>query len=115
MDSNIGMNFLVAGRPVDNPLRNIVDWVSASAGYLDVFKIPLLRGRNFTDHDVAGAQGVVLINESMAKKYWPKEDPVGQKMIIGKAVGPEYAEPPGIMASSATHTMTALAANHVHK
>ena len=57
MDSNIGMNFLVAGRPVDDPLRNIVDWVSASAGYLDVFKIPLLRGRNFTDHDVAGAPG----------------------------------------------------------
>ncbi len=94
MDSNIGMNFLVAGRPVDDPLRNIVDWVSASAGYLDVFKIPLLRGRNFTDHDVAGAQGVVLINESMAKKYWPKEDPVGQQIIIGKGVGPEYAEPP---------------------
>ncbi len=94
MDSNVGMNFFVVGRPVDDPLRNIVDWVSASAGYFDLFRIPILRGRDFTDRDVAGAPGVVLINETMAKKYWPKEDPVGQQIVIGKGVGPEYEEPP---------------------
>jgi len=88
------MNFNIVGKPVDDPLRNIVDWVSASAGYFDLFRIPVLRGRDFTDRDVTGAPGVVLINESMAKKYWPKEDPVGQQIVIGKGVGPEYEEPP---------------------
>ena len=68
--------------------------MSASAGYFDLFRIPILRGRDFTDRDVAGAPGVVLINETMAKKYWPKEDPVGQQIVIGKGVGPEYEEPP---------------------
>ena len=68
--------------------------MSASPGYFDVFKIPILRGRDFTDRDVAGAPGVVLINQSMAKKFWPNEDPVGQQIIIGQGVGPEYEEPP---------------------
>jgi predicted permease len=67
--------------------------MNASPGYLDVFKIPILRGRDFTDSDVAGAPGVVLINDSMAKKFWPKENPVGQQIIIGKGVGPEFEEP----------------------
>ena len=94
MDSNVGLNFSIIGKPVDDPLRNIVRWISASAGYLVIFRIPILRGRDFTDRDVAGAPGVVLINETMAKKYWPQEDPVGQQIVIGKGVGPEYEEPP---------------------
>ena len=94
MDSNLGLNFSIVGKPADDPLRNIVDWVSASAGYFDLFRIPILRGRDFTDRDVAGAPGVVLINETMAKKYWPKENPVGQQIVIGKGVGLEYEEPP---------------------
>jgi putative ABC transport system permease protein len=94
MDSNVGLNFSIVGNPEDDPLRNIVRWISASTGYLDLFRIPILRGRDFTDRDLAGAPGVVLINETMAKKYWPKEDPVGQQIIIGKGVGPEYEEPP---------------------
>jgi len=36
---------------------------------------------------------VVLINETMKKKYWPKGDPVGQQLLIGKGVGPQFAEP----------------------
>ena len=46
--------------------------MNTSPGYFDVFKIPILRGRDFKDSDVPVAPGVVLINEAMAKKYWPK-------------------------------------------
>jgi predicted permease len=74
-------------------MDNGAGWMSASAGYLGAFKIPLLRGRDFTDHDTTGSPGVVLINESMAKKYWAKENPVGQQIVIGKGVGPEFDEP----------------------
>jgi predicted permease len=67
--------------------------MSASPGYFSVFKIPILRGRDFTDRDDGAAPGVVIINETMAKKYWPKEDPVGQQIVIGKGVGPQFEEP----------------------
>jgi predicted permease len=67
--------------------------MNASPGYFSVFKIPILRGRDFTQQDTAGAPGVVLINEAMAKQYWPKENPIGQQIVIGKGVGPEFEEP----------------------
>jgi putative ABC transport system permease protein len=93
LEGGFGLPFIVVGRPVDKTQQPGGAWTSVSPGYFDVFKIPILRGRDFTDSDVAGAPGVVLINESMAKKFWPKENPVGQQIIIGKGVGPEFEEP----------------------
>jgi predicted permease len=95
LEGGFGLPFAIVGRPVStNLMQNGAGWMSASPGYFEVFKIPVLRGRDFTDRDVSGAPGVVLINESMAKKYWPKENPVGQQMIIGKGVGREFDEGP---------------------
>ena len=93
LEGGFDLPFIVVGRPVDKTQQPDAGWMNASPGYFDVFKIPILRGRNFTDSDVAGAPGVVLINESMAKQFWPKENPVGQQIIIGKGVGPEFEEP----------------------
>jgi putative ABC transport system permease protein len=94
LEGGFGLPFIVVGRPVDQQTqRQGIGWMSTSPGYYEVFKIPILRGRDFTDRDVAGAPGVVLINESMAKKYWHKEDPLGQQIIIGKGVGPQFDEP----------------------
>jgi putative ABC transport system permease protein len=93
LEGGFGLPFIVVGRSVDKTQQPGAGWMSASPGYFDVFKIPVLRGRDFTDSDVAGAPGVVLINQSMAKKFWPKENPVGQQIIIGKGVGPEFEEP----------------------
>src|SRR6266576_4188692 len=57
-------------------------------------KSPLIRGRMFTDRDDGSAPGVVLINEGLAKQFWQNSDPVGQRITIGKGVGPEFEEPP---------------------
>ncbi len=94
LEGGFGLPFTVVGRPPVKPGEEQgVGWMNASPGYFDVFKIPILRGRAFKESDSTGAPGVVLINEAMAKKYWPKEDPVGQQIIIGKGVGPEFDEP----------------------
>jgi putative ABC transport system permease protein len=66
-------------------------WMSISPGYMKVFNIPILRGRDFTEKDNAGAPGVAMINEALAKEYWPHEDPVGRHVLIGKGLGPEFA------------------------
>jgi predicted permease len=65
-----------------------------SPGYFDVFRIPILRGRDFTDQDAAGSGGVVIINQTMARKYWPKSDPLREQLLIGRGVGPAFAEGP---------------------
>ena len=94
MEGGFGLPFTIVGRPVaKNLMENNAGWMSASAGYFEVFKIPVLRGRDFTDRDTGGSPGVALINESLAKKFWGKENPVGQQIVIGKGVGPEFDEP----------------------
>jgi putative ABC transport system permease protein len=94
LEGGFGLPFIVVGRPLGkDPSTGGAGWESLSPGYFGVYKIPILRGRDFTDQDVAGAPGVVIINEAMVKKFWPKEDPLGQQIIIGKGVGPEFEEP----------------------
>jgi predicted permease len=94
LEGGFGLPFTVVGRPPVKPGEEQgVGWMNASPGYFDVFKIPILRGRAFKESDSTGAPGVVLINDAMAKKYWPKEDPIGQQIVIGKGVGPEFDEP----------------------
>jgi putative ABC transport system permease protein len=94
LEGGFGLPFNVVGRPTGkDPYTGGGGWMSASPGYFGVFKIPILRGRDFTDQDDGAAPGVVIINETMAKKFWPKEDPVGQQIVIGKGVGPQFEEP----------------------
>ncbi|MBT9331829.1 ABC transporter permease [Paracidobacterium acidisoli] len=90
-----GMSFDVVGRPKGNtPFTGIVGYYSVSWNYFDTFRIPLLRGRSFTDRDDGSAPGVVIINEAMAKQYWPKGDPLGDRLQKGVGAGPVFAEPP---------------------
>jgi predicted permease len=94
LEGGYGLPFIVVGRSLGKDKQTGgAGWMSASPGYFSVFRIPILRGRDFTETDTGTAPGVVLINQTMAKKFWPKEDPVGQQMIIGKGVGPQFDEP----------------------
>jgi len=89
-----GLPFIIVGKPLNGPSTGGAGWMAVSPGYFDAFKIPMVRGRDFTDNDTAGSQGVALINEAMAKEFWKNgENPVGQQIIIGKGVGPEFEEP----------------------
>jgi predicted permease len=67
--------------------------MNASPGYYTLFRIPVLRGREFTDNDTASTPPVMLINEAFAKQYFPKENPVGQQILVGKGMGPPFEEP----------------------
>lgn len=59
-----------------------VDVRLISAGYLRAMHIPLLRGRDFSDQDVNGRPESILISESMAKRFWPAEDPIGKRVKL---------------------------------
>jgi putative ABC transport system permease protein len=76
-----GWNFLIEGRP---PLPvgtyNMAKYRPVSAGYFETIGIPLLRGRSFTLTDTAESPWVVMINDSMAREYWPSENPIGQRV-----------------------------------
>lgn len=79
-----GRGFVIDGRPDPGPDNQ------PGAGYSvicpDYFKtmgIALVSGREFTEQDTESAPGVIVINEAMAKRYWPDEDPLGKRIKIG--------------------------------
>lgn len=52
------------------------------SGFLPLMNIPLLQGRNISDVDDANGEPVVIISESLARKYWPNEDPIGKSISV---------------------------------
>jgi predicted permease len=59
-----------------------VDVRLISTGYLKAMHIPLLRGRDFGEQDVNGRPASILISESMARRFWPGEDPIGKRLTL---------------------------------
>jgi putative ABC transport system permease protein len=57
----------------------------------------LLRGREFDDRDREGAPAVVIINETMARRYWPNEDPIGARINLGQENQPLWHEIVGVV------------------
>lgn len=58
----------------------IAGWRVADAEYFSALRIPLLRGRTFEEGDVEGAPGVAIVNEALANRLWPDQDPIGQRV-----------------------------------
>ena len=79
--SNYSASFRIAGRPVatgDPGPWGDVRYVTP--GYFTALGIPLLKGRLFTDVDRTGSQSVAIIDENMARQYWPHENPLGKEL-----------------------------------
>ncbi len=92
LEGGYGLPFLVVGRPLDkSPFHGGGGWLTVSPGYFDVFRIPIIRGRAFNDRDNAAGPPVALINQAMAKRFWPESDPLNDKIWIGKGVMAELA------------------------
>jgi predicted permease len=76
----------IDGRPRPEPsqiVQHLGTSRSASTGYLETLGVPLLRGRLLDERDLRGAPLTAVINESFARKYWPDEDPLGQRVSVG--------------------------------
>ncbi|HUI53473.1 MAG TPA: ABC transporter permease [Bryobacteraceae bacterium] len=95
LDSGLGLGFVIEGRPLTNgPAHGGAAWNYVTWRFFDVFKIPIVRGRGFTERDEAGSPPVVLINEAMARQYWKNDNPIGHRLIIGGGMGPDFTQPP---------------------
>jgi putative ABC transport system permease protein len=73
----------VEGRPVVPMAEQPeVDVRVISSGYISALQIPLLRGRDFDETDVAGRPPSTLISASLAKQFWPNENPIGKHITL---------------------------------
>src|SRR5262249_45234220 len=71
----------------DPAKRGYADYRRASPGYFAALGIPLLRGRLFEPTDQPGAEHVAVVSQSLARKYWPNEDPIGKRIQFGNMDG----------------------------
>ena len=60
----------------------------ASPGFFETMRIPLLRGRTFTEGDIAGSPRVVIINQTVAERYFPHQDPIGKTLQNSREMVP---------------------------
>ena len=85
LEGGYGLPFNILGRPLppSSPYTGGAGWVTVSPGYFEVFKIPVKRGRTFTETDDKASRQVAIINEAMAKQYWKNADPMRDQILIG--------------------------------
>jgi len=80
-DNSDGLSFSIAGQPEPasgKPREATFNIIGP--GYLQTLRIPLIRGRDFSERDTTAAPGIVLINQAMARRFWPDEDPLGKQI-----------------------------------
>lgn len=86
--SALSLGFVEEGKPVD--LANVpqVGYDVATPGFFEAAGIPLVSGRLFDERDREASTDVLLVNETMAKRFWPGESPLGKRIQIRDPQGP---------------------------
>lgn len=74
---------LVPGHPDPEPEGSPIDTVTVGADYFAVVGVPLITGRAFSEDDITHARRLAVVNETMARQYWPDGDAVGKKLYTG--------------------------------
>ena len=106
-----GFPFHVEGQPESSPTEvPVAAYRVVLPGYFKTMKLPLISGRDVTDHDTLNAPGVVVVNDWLARHRWPGQDPIGKRItlddsasypawltvvgVVKNAVRGEWTEPP---------------------
>jgi len=92
------MNLLIEGQiPPSKENAPVARYLTITSDFFDTVGIRLLQGRNFADFDRPEAPGVVIINQTMAEKFWPGQDPIGKRIGDADSNNPRWFEIVGIV------------------
>ncbi|HEV2986200.1 MAG TPA: ABC transporter permease [Vicinamibacterales bacterium] len=96
-----GVPFQVRGQAaVDEREERTADFFYVEPHYFDTLHIPIVRGRAITDLDTADTLHVALINESLARRVWPGQDPIGQELHMAADPGGRWYRVVGVVADT---------------
>jgi putative ABC transport system permease protein len=85
---------ILGSTPAQGSITGSGGWATIFPGFFEVFRIPVKRGRTFTDRDDANSPAVMLINETMARRFWKDRDPLGESIAIAKGVRRDFDDEP---------------------
>jgi putative ABC transport system permease protein len=106
--SGAATDFTIVGEPQPAPGQEpTTDVRVCDAGYFRLMRIPLLRGRLFDDREQRVKSNVVVVSESFARKYFPKGDAIGKRVVIQMSDAPPPTEIVGIVGDVHHESLTA--------
>jgi putative ABC transport system permease protein len=98
---NGGIDFGIEGRPqLTGAEAPSASFQAVSEDYFRSMAVPVLAGRPFTARDDRTAPRVAIVNDALAKKYWPGETPVGRRVLIPGSAGPQPFEIVGVVGNT---------------
>jgi putative ABC transport system permease protein len=94
-------NFDIVGQPPAPPSAALgTDVTVCDVGYFQTLRLPLLKGRLFTEREMRAKSNVVVINDALAQRYFPGQDPIGKQLVIYMTERNEPTEIIGVVGSS---------------
>jgi putative ABC transport system permease protein len=78
-----GISFQIEGRPVAPKDEPSADFFAAETDYFKTMGIPVVKGRDFNEHDLHSSRPVIIISQEFARQYFPNEDPIGKRIEPG--------------------------------
>jgi predicted permease len=106
-------NLFLADRHGPNDKGVVVDVARVSAEYFATLGVPIVQGRNFGATDTPASPGVAIVNEAMARKYWPNQNPLGKRFHATTYTGREY-EVVGVSANYKVSTVGEATTPYIH-
>lgn len=111
-------SFTIEGRPAESEQRPAAEFTAVSASYFRVMETPLLRGRWFTPSDDERGEPVAIVDESLARRFWPGEDVLGKRLMPeerGRMLrGSAWLKIVGVVGSMKTESLDIPAAPHIY-
>jgi putative ABC transport system permease protein len=86
----------------DAAAQPVVNYTLVTPAYFSTLRIPIRQGREFTDRDTRNAPLVAVVNESMARRYWPGQDPLAQQIVVSIVPGEQPRQVVGVVADTPT-------------
>jgi len=114
---NSGRNyspFSIQGRPAESERGPIADIAVVDTKYFQTMEVPLITGRNFTDSDTYKTQPVAVIDQTLARRYWPDENPLGQQVKFGFGRGVEGVVIVGVVGDIKSDGFEAPSVPHIY-
>jgi predicted permease len=125
-----GINGLLTGNPATFGLRNVdgkapesqvrwtpLEWTTIRGDYIQAMGSQLLRGRFFSERDAKGTPLVAIVDESVARRYWPGEDPIGKRFkgFDARGRGDEWLTVIGLVRDMRRHGREREPAGHIYQ
>jgi putative ABC transport system permease protein len=114
---NSGRNyspFSIQGRPADSERSPVADIAVVDTEYFRTMEVPLVTGRNFTVSDTNKTQTVGVIDQTLARRYWPNENPLGQQVKFGFGAGIQGVTIVGVVGDIKSDGFDAPSVPHIY-